>query len=72
LSCLCQFSVDILEIDRSFVAMIDASDGTPRGLIEPARTLGQEIVAEGVETERLRDECCEFAQGTCTRSGGSR
>jgi EAL domain-containing protein (putative c-di-GMP-specific phosphodiesterase class I) len=72
LSCLCQFSVDILEIDRSFVAMIDASDGTPRGLIEPARTLGQEIVAEGVETERLRDERCEFAQGTCTRSGGSR
>ena len=64
------FPVDILEVDRTFVAMITRHEVVPpilRGLIELARTLGLELVAEGVETEtqheRLRAERCDLAQG---------
>ena len=70
LSYLRSFPVDILKVDRSFVAMITEHEAVPpilRGLIELARTLGLELVAEGVETEtqheRLRAERCELAQG---------
>jgi diguanylate cyclase (GGDEF)-like protein len=70
LSYLRQFPVDILKIDRSFVSMITEHDEVPpilRGLIELARTLRLELVAEGVETEaqheRLRAEHCDLAQG---------
>ena len=70
LSYLRSFPVDILKVDRTFVAMITEHEAVPpilRGLIELARTLGLELVAEGVETEtqheRLRAERCELAQG---------
>ena len=70
LSYLRQFPVDILKIDRTFVAMITEQQEVPaivRGLIELARTLRLELVAEGVETEtqheRLRAERCDLAQG---------
>jgi diguanylate cyclase (GGDEF)-like protein/PAS domain S-box-containing protein len=70
LSYLRQFPVDILKIDRSFVSLITEHDDVPpivRGLIELARTMRLELVAEGVETEaqheRLRLERCDLAQG---------
>jgi diguanylate cyclase (GGDEF)-like protein len=70
LAYLSQFPVDILKIDRSFVATITENEHRPaivRGLLELARTLGLETVAEGVETEiqrdRLRAERCDMAQG---------
>jgi diguanylate cyclase (GGDEF)-like protein/PAS domain S-box-containing protein len=70
LSYLRQFPVDILKIDRSFIDAIH-EDGTfpaiVRGLLDLARTLGLETVAEGVETETQRRalvrEGCKLGQG---------
>ena len=65
-----QFTVDVLKIDRSFVATIGEDDVLPpivRATIDLGRTLGLEIVAEGVETEAqhrlLVDGRCDLAQG---------
>ncbi|WP_051683963.1 bifunctional diguanylate cyclase/phosphodiesterase [Blastococcus sp. URHD0036] len=65
-----QFTVDVLKIDRSFVATIGEDGVLPpivRGMIDLGRTLGLEIVAEGVETEVQRrllvDGRCDLAQG---------
>jgi diguanylate cyclase (GGDEF)-like protein/PAS domain S-box-containing protein len=70
LSYLRQFPVDVLKIDRSFVDLLDgpAEDAAiVHGLVQLARTLDLEIVAEGVETvaqrDRLRAEHCQLAQG---------
>ena len=65
-----QFTVDVLKIDRTFVATIGDDGVLPpivRGMIDLGRTLGLEIVAEGVETEAqhrlLVDGRCDLAQG---------
>ncbi|MGY1772663.1 EAL domain-containing protein [Blastococcus sp. SYSU D00813] len=65
-----QFTVDVLKIDQSFVATIGEDGVLPpivRAMIELGRTLGLEIVAEGVETEvqhrLLVDGRCDLAQG---------
>ncbi len=65
-----QFTVDVLKIDQSFVATIGEDGVMPpivRGMIDLGRTLGLEIVAEGVETEAQRrllvDGRCDLAQG---------
>jgi diguanylate cyclase (GGDEF)-like protein/PAS domain S-box-containing protein len=65
-----QFTVDILKIDRSFVATITEDDEIPpivRGLIDLGRALGLEVVAEGVEhgaqRRRLLDGRCPRGQG---------
>jgi diguanylate cyclase (GGDEF)-like protein/PAS domain S-box-containing protein len=70
LSYLRQFPVDILKIDRSFVSTITDRSELPaivRGLLDLGRTLGLEMVAEGVEDEvqreSLRDVHCDLAQG---------
>jgi diguanylate cyclase (GGDEF)-like protein len=70
LSYLRQFPVDILKIDRSFINTITDRDRVPaivRGLLELARTLGLETIAEGIETDaqlgQLRDQHCELGQG---------
>jgi EAL domain-containing protein (putative c-di-GMP-specific phosphodiesterase class I) len=65
-----QFPVDVLKIDRSFVAEMD---GTPdsaaliHSLIELGRTLGLITLAEGIEDhsqlEGLRRELCDRGQG---------
>jgi diguanylate cyclase (GGDEF)-like protein len=70
LSYLQRFPVGTLKIDRSFISRITESDGTAeivRTIMKLAQTLGMEVVAEGVETERQRAQLkaleCEFGQG---------
>ncbi len=70
LSYLRQFPVDILKIDRSFINTITDRDKVPaivRGLLDLARTLELETIAEGIETDaqldQLRDQHCELGQG---------
>ena len=70
LSALQQFPIGTLKIDQSFVrdASEDAGDATiVRTIIEMGRSLGMEVIAEGVESraqlEFLRDHACLYAQG---------
>jgi diguanylate cyclase (GGDEF)-like protein/PAS domain S-box-containing protein len=63
-------SVDAIKIDRSFVLNMceDESDATiVRSTIDLGRNLGLQVVAEGVETERVWNRLaalgCTFAQG---------
>ena len=70
LSYLRQFPVDILKIDRSFVESIQSDERAPalvHGLIELARTLGLETIAEGIETDAqwhsLSQDGCDLGQG---------
>jgi diguanylate cyclase (GGDEF)-like protein/PAS domain S-box-containing protein len=70
LSYLRQFPIDILKIDKSFTDTITDRAQIPpivRGLIDLAKTLRIQTVAEGIELdvqrETLRDQQCEFGQG---------
>ena len=70
LSYLQQLPVDILKIDRSFIAGIVADAAPPalvKGLVELAHTLGLDTVAEGVEHPHqlafLRSIGCRHGQG---------
>ncbi|GAC1452090.1 MAG: EAL domain-containing protein [Steroidobacteraceae bacterium] len=70
LSALQQFPIGTLKIDQSFVrdASDDAGDATiVRTIIEMGRSLGMEVIAEGVESQRqlefLRANNCHFGQG---------
>jgi EAL domain-containing protein (putative c-di-GMP-specific phosphodiesterase class I) len=70
LAYLRQFPVDVLKIDRSFVAEMDGSPQSAaliHTLVELGRTLGLVTVAEGIEAneqlEGLRDELCDSGQG---------
>jgi diguanylate cyclase (GGDEF)-like protein/PAS domain S-box-containing protein len=70
LAYLRQFPVDVLKIDRSFVADMSRSPDAAaliHTLIELGRTLGLETLAEGIETheqlEGLRAEGCNHGQG---------
>jgi EAL domain-containing protein (putative c-di-GMP-specific phosphodiesterase class I) len=70
LSYLRRFPVDLLKIDRSFVAGIVGSvedEAIVRGVIEMAHALGLQAVAEGVEEpaqhELLRQLGCDMGQG---------
>ena len=70
LSYLHQLPVDILKIDRSFVAAIEtgsADRSLAPAIVSLAGALDLVVVAEGVETEfqgdTLRDVGCELAQG---------
>ncbi|WP_380161496.1 putative bifunctional diguanylate cyclase/phosphodiesterase [Kineococcus sp. R86509] len=70
LSYLRRLPVDTVKIDRSFISDL-AQGGSATTLvasiIELARSLGLDVVAEGVETEQqaqvLRDLSCTYAQG---------
>lgn len=70
LAYLRKFDVDVLKIDRTFVADLEA-DASGRALCEAiiamAHKLGLQVVAEGVETSAQRDLLaswhCDFAQG---------
>jgi diguanylate cyclase (GGDEF)-like protein len=69
LSYLRQFPVDVLKIDRSFVAASHEpqSRALLRTMIQLGRSLGVETVAEGIETESelriLQAEGCSSGQG---------
>jgi len=70
LTYLSRLPVDVVKIDRSFVAGLGVSDrdsSVVAAIIGMAGTLGHELVAEGVETTdqagRLRALGCEMAQG---------
>jgi diguanylate cyclase (GGDEF)-like protein/PAS domain S-box-containing protein len=70
LSALQQFPIGTLKIDQSFVrdACEDANDATiVRTIIEMGRSLGIEVIAEGVESraqlEFLRSNNCNYGQG---------
>jgi diguanylate cyclase (GGDEF)-like protein/PAS domain S-box-containing protein len=63
--------VDVVKIDRSFVAGVDAAAGHDRAIVAAvialADALGMDVVAEGVETPdqaaALVDMGCRFGQG---------
>jgi EAL domain-containing protein (putative c-di-GMP-specific phosphodiesterase class I) len=70
LSYLQRFPIDILKIDRSFVAAIDAGQdeySLARAIVSLARSLHLQAVAEGVETRAQADALselhCDMAQG---------
>jgi diguanylate cyclase (GGDEF)-like protein len=70
LSRLHQFPIDTLKIDRSFVSHLGSHPQhfeTIQTIITLAHSLGMDVVAEGVETqkqlERLQKLKCEYLQG---------
>jgi len=70
LSALQQFPIGTLKIDQSFVRDVsdDAGDATiVRTIIDMGRSLGLDVVAEGIETQRhldfLREHRCPYGQG---------
>jgi diguanylate cyclase (GGDEF)-like protein/PAS domain S-box-containing protein len=70
LAYLLQFDVDALKIDKSFVAAMEHSEhamAVVRAILQLGRTLGLEVIAEGVEDSEqlalLRAEGCRFGQG---------
>jgi len=70
LSALQQFPIGTLKIDQSFVrtAASDPDDATiVRSIIEMGRSLGLQVLAEGIETEEQRrfllENGCEYGQG---------
>lgn len=69
LAYLQRLPVDILKLDRSFIRGVHqpTEAAIVLAVIDMARALGMEVVAEGVETERqlafVREQGCENAQG---------
>jgi len=70
LSYLHSFPFDVLKIDRSFVSRMNEGDQPlqiVRTIIELARVLGMDVVAEGIETHEqyrlLREMGCRYGQG---------
>jgi EAL domain-containing protein (putative c-di-GMP-specific phosphodiesterase class I) len=70
LNYLHSFPFDVLKIDRSFVGRMTEGDQPlqiVRTIIELARVLGMEVVAEGIETlaqyRLLREMKCRYGQG---------
>lgn len=64
------FPFDVLKVDRSFVTRMTQGDQAlhiVKTIIELARALGMDVVAEGVETREqrnlLRDLGCRYGQG---------
>jgi diguanylate cyclase (GGDEF)-like protein len=70
LSYLRDLPIDVVKMDRSFVEGIAESDqrlAVAEGIVQIARTLRLEVVAEGIETEEqqalLRAMGCHYGQG---------
>ena len=70
LSALQQFPIGTLKVDQSFVRNVsdDAGDATiVRTIIDMGRSLGMDVVAEGIESIRhlefLRGHNCQYGQG---------
>jgi diguanylate cyclase (GGDEF)-like protein len=65
-----RFPLDVIKIDRSFVDGVGAEDGDTAivaAIVDIARSLGLQVIAEGVEgevqLERLRELGCHAVQG---------
>jgi len=70
LAYLRRFPVDILKIDRTFIASMASSERSSalvHTLVQLGKSLGLDTVAEGIEEqqqlEQLRDEQCDTGQG---------
>ncbi|MEZ5353602.1 MAG: EAL domain-containing protein [Bryobacteraceae bacterium] len=70
LTYLQHFPIDMVKIDASFLRGVGQrkhDEAIVRGIIQMAHSLGQGVVAEGVETEEqlrfLKEHGCDFAQG---------
>ena len=70
LSHLHSFPFDVLKIDRSFIGRMTENDQAQqivRTIVELARVLGMDVVAEGIETREqyrlLRQMGCRYGQG---------
>ncbi len=70
LAYLKRFPIGTLKIDRSFIGGLPGDErdvGIVRAVLQMARALGKQVVAEGVETEAQRDflrqEGCDLVQG---------
>jgi diguanylate cyclase (GGDEF)-like protein len=70
LSYLRDLPIDVVKMDRSFVEGIAESDqrlAVAEGIVQIARTLSLEVIAEGIETEEqqalLRAMGCHYGQG---------
>ena len=70
LSHLHSFPFDVLKIDRSFIGRMTENDQAQqivRTIMELARVLGMDVVAEGIETREqyrlLRQMGCRYGQG---------
>ncbi len=69
LTYLRRFPFDLLKIDKSFVDDVAGNDDKEltRAIVEIAKTLGLDVIAEGIEAadqvERLVEMGCEFGQG---------
>ncbi len=70
MSYLQQYPIDVLKVDRSFVARMHESEGSRRivqAIVSLGGGLGMEVVAEGVEHEA---QCAELLALGCTRGQG--
>lgn len=79
LGCLCHLPVDVLKIDRTFVAGIPFARSTPAVLhtiIELGHNLGLELVAEGIESpvqlRHLQSEGAGWGRASCSLPRSSR
>jgi len=70
LSYLSRLPIDVIKVDRTFVAQLGSADGRSdlaRTIIEMARALGMSTTAEGIETPEqlavLRGLGCDLGQG---------
>jgi EAL domain-containing protein (putative c-di-GMP-specific phosphodiesterase class I) len=70
LAYLHRFSVDVLKIDRTFIAQLTETDGDVelvRSILQIGRSLHMVTIAEGIETEEqsdlVTDMGCELGQG---------
>ena len=69
ISYLRRFPVDILKIDREFIKEVESPEGEAllRGIVQLGRSLGLELVAEGIEraaqVSRVAATTCDLGQG---------
>ena len=69
LTCLCEYPIDMVKIDRGFLLLADRDDGKKLflGIISLIHSLDLKVVCEGVETEEQNSfvsaSGCDYIQG---------